>query len=1154
MSNFVHLHLHSHFSLLDGANQLEAVVRRAAELKMPALALSDHGNLFGAVQFHDLALKYGVKPIIGCEVYVAREGRKSKNGRSDQSNHLVLLAKDATGYQNLVKLVSLGYLEGFYYRPRIDVELLQEHSEGLIGLSACLKGIVAWNLLQDQYSEAREEAGKLHEILGPGNFYLELQDHGLEEQKKVNSHVMTLARELDLPLVATNDCHYLTQEDSFAHDVLLCVQTGKTIHDENRLRYRTNEFYFKNVEEMESVFSHVPEALSNTLEVAEKCTFELGEPENIFPEFQVPREHTLDSYFGKVVRDGFDSRLQTLKQRESLGKLRYPLSQYQERLEQEVEIIKKMQFSSYFLIVWDFIRYARENQIPVGPGRGSVAGSLVSYAMGITDVDPLQYDLLFERFLNPERVTPPDIDIDFCMLRRGEVIDYVTAKYGRENVSQIITFGTMAARGAIRDVGRGLDIPYAEVDKIAKLVPQTPDATLKKAVQRVKELKEAAQAGSPYAQLIEVAQRLEGLARHASTHAAGVVIAPRPLIDLIPLYKSNKDEITTQYSMTDLERLGLLKMDFLALTTLTVIHQTVTQVKDQLGVTLALDELDLNEEETFKLFCEGKTTGIFQFESSGMRDILRRLQPSRFEDLIALNALYRPGPIQGGMIDDFIGRRHGQVKIEYEVPELGQILEETYGVIVYQEQVMQIASKLAGFSLGEADLLRRAMGKKKKQVMQAQKKQFLSGCKERSIAARKAERIFKLMEQFAGYGFNKSHSAAYALLAYQTAYLKTHYPVQFIAALLTSEMSNTDKVVKHLAECKEVGIRVLPPDINASKLDFLASGEDIKFGLAAIRNVGESAIRAILSCRPKGGDFSSFSEFCENVDLRVVNRRALESLVKAGAFDSLGYHRRSLFEFLDRAIEGGQKARRDRLSGQKKLFLAPEVTSTGGSLEDIPDVGEWPDRQKWAHEKETLGYYVTGHPLRDYARELAKFSKFSTLDITEEISGQEVSVGGMITGLRQLRTRKGDSMAAFELEDLSGTVQVLVWPNAYKRNSPLMEDDVPVLVRGRCELDAKGEIRLLCSQLFQLDTLWNTAVQRTKIRIQLPSLDSEKVSQLHTLVSHNQGTCPLEFELLQRKEYRIRVIPREDLLINPIPSFIQEVEKLFGENSVSLYT
>ncbi len=1129
-------------------------MRRASELKMPALALSDHGNLFGAVQFHDLALKYGVKPIIGCEVYVAREGRKFKNGRSDQSNHLVLLAKDATGYQNLVKLVSLGYLEGFYYRPRIDIELLQEHSEGLLGLSACLKGIVAWNILQDKYSEALQEAGRLAEILGPENFYLELQNHGLEEQKKVNSQVMNLSRDLDLPMVATNDCHYLSQGDSFAHDVLLCIQTGKTIHDENRLRYSSNEFYFKSDQEMAALFDPVPEALSNTLEIAEKCTFELGEPENIFPEFEVPSDHTLDSYFEKVVHDGYESRLHRLEKQASLKKLRCPLTQYPERLKQEIEIIKKMQFCGYFLIVWDFIRYARENQIPVGPGRGSVAGSLVSYAMRITDVDPLQYDLLFERFLNPERVTPPDIDIDFCMLRRGEVIDYVTSKYGRENVSQIITFGTMAARGAIRDVGRSLDIPYAEVDKIARLVPQAPDTTLKKAVQRVPELKEAAAKGSPYAQLITVAQQLEGLARHASTHAAGVVIAPKPLIDLIPLYKSNKDEITTQYSMTDLERLGLLKMDFLALTTLTVIHQTVAQIQAQLGVTLDLAELELNEEKTFQLFCEGKTTGIFQFESSGMRDILRRLQPSRFEDLIALNALYRPGPIQGGMIDDFIARRHGQVQIEEELKALEEILKETYGVIVYQEQVMQIASQLGGFSLGGADLLRRAMGKKKKKVMQAQRKAFLAGCKKNNIEASRAERIFKLMEQFAGYGFNKSHSTAYALLAYQTAYLKTHYPVQFMAAVLTSEMSNTDKIVKHLAETKEMGIRVLPPDINASQLDFMASGKDIKFGLAAIRNVGESAIRAILTCRGENGPFSSFFDFCETVDLRAVNRRALDGLTKAGAFDSLGYHRKSVMESLDRAIESGQKVQRDRLTGQKKLFLAPEPQSEKGQVQDIPEVGEWPDRQKWAFEKEALGYYVTSHPLQNFSKELKQFSRLSTLDITEELSGREISIGGMITGLKNFRTRKGASMATFKLEDLLGTLQVLVWPNVYKRYQPLIEDDLPVLVKGRCELDPTGEIRLLSSEILQLETLWNKAVQRTRIRISLPSLDSKKVSTLHSLVTHYHGTCPLEFELLQKDEYCIRVIPMEDLLINPIPSFVQEVEDLFGENSVALYT
>jgi DNA polymerase-3 subunit alpha len=1154
MSKFVHLHLHSHYSLLDGANALESVVQRAAQQKMPALALTDHGNLFGAVQFHDIARKHGVKPIIGCEVYVARDGHKSKNGRSDQSNHLVLLARNETGYHNLVKLVSVGYLDGFYYRPRIDLELLQQHCEGLIGLSACLKGVVAWNVTQDRYSTAQQEAGKLSEILGRGNFYLEMQDHGIEEQTLVNTQVLKMARELDLPLVATNDCHYLSKADSFAHDVLLCIQTGKNVQDENRLRYSTDQFYFKDAEEMESLFGHVPESLSNTLEIAEKCTFELGEPENIFPEFQVPEGRTVESYFEQVVHQGFQQRCESLRKLEHDGKLRYPLEEYQKRLDQEVKVIKKMNFPSYFLIVWDFIRYARDSGIPVGPGRGSVAGSLVSYAMQITDVDPLQYDLLFERFLNPERVTPPDIDIDFCMLRRSEVIDYVTDKYGRENVSQIITFGTMAARGAIRDVGRSLNIPYAEVDKIAKMIPQAPDSTLKQAMDRVKELQEIAQSDPRYAQLLEVAQQLEGTVRHASTHAAGVVIAPQPLVELIPLYKSNKDEITTQYPMMDLERLGLMKMDFLALTTLTVIQKALTQIRDQLGQELALEQIDLKDEKTFKLFCDGKTTGIFQFESAGMRDILKRLQPSRFEDLIALNALYRPGPIQGGMIDDFIDRRHGKVQIENEVPEVEEILRETYGVIVYQEQVMQIASKMGGFSLGEADLLRRAMGKKKKTVMQAQRKQFLSGCKDRNIDSTKAKRIFKLMEQFAGYGFNKSHSTAYALLAFQTAYLKSHHPVQYMASLLTSEMSNTDKIVKDLAECKEMGIQVLPPDINSSQLDFLALDTDIRFGLAAIRNVGESAIRAILHCRKEQGVFKGFYQFCEEVDLRTVNRRSLESLIKSGAFDSQGYHRNSLMEALDGAIEYGHKSQKDRLSGQGKLFMAAEGESENGDGEDIPDKGEWPDRQKWSYEKEALGVYVTGHPLSDYAKELEKFADVSTNQIGEEISGKVISVGGIITALRHLRTRKGDSMGSFQLEDLFGTVSVLVWPNAWEKNRALLENDHPVLVKGRCEVDGKGDARVLCSEVLDLDSLWKKVIQRTRIRIPLPSLDEQTLSQLHSLVREFQGSCPLEFELLQDKTCRIRVIPQEDLQIDPIPSFIEAVEKLFGEHSVALYT
>ncbi len=1150
-TNFVHLHLHSHFSLLDGANKIDAVARRAAELKMPALALTDHGNLFGAVQFHDIALKHGVKPIIGCEVYVAREGRKTKRGGSDQSNHLVLLAADADGYQNLMRLVSIGYLEGFYYRPRVDYDVLEQNSKGLIALSACLKGSVAWNISQNHYPEARREAGQLQEIFGKGNFYLELQDHDLEEQQKVNGELLKLGRELDLPLVATNDCHYLRQQDARAHDILLCIQTGKTVDDTNRLKYQSDQFFFKTAEEMAVRFQHVPRALSNTLEIAEKCTFVIDSQENIFPEFQVPPGYTLDTYFENVVRQGFEHRLAPLKELQKSGRLRYPLEEYHSRLEREIEMIRQMKFPSYFLIVWDFIRYAREAGIPVGPGRGSAAGSLVSYAMRITNVDPLQYDLLFERFLNPERVTPPDIDIDFCMLRRNEVIDYVTSKYGRENVSQIITFGTLAARGAIRDVGRSLNIPYAEVDKLARLVPQSLESTIGKALTEVKELKEKS-SDVRYKELLEIAQELEGLARHASTHAAGVVIAPRPLVELIPLYKSNKDEITTQYSMTDLERLGLLKMDFLALTTLTIIEQTLSEIRSQLAINLDLEQLNLDDENTFQIFCEGKTTGIFQFESSGMRDILRGLQPSRFEDLVALNALYRPGPIQGGMIDDFVGRRHGRVKIHYEVPELESILRETYGVIVYQEQVMQIASKLSGFSLGEADLLRRAMGKKKKQAMRSQKAKFLTGCESRGIKPSKARKIFDLMEQFAGYGFNKSHSTAYALLAYQTAYLKTHYPLQFMASLLTSEMSNTDKMVKALAECKEMSIRVLPPEINASELHFCSSGKDIKFGLAAIRNVGESAIRAILTCRDQIGKFTTFYGFCEKVDLRCVNKRVLESLIKAGTFDALGHRRKSLIESLDQAIERGQKAHKDRLSGQRGLFRMDALEASGGAVREVVDEPEWPDQKKWTYEKETLGYYVTGHPLQKYESQLQKYSQLSTNDITEQVSGREIGIGGIITQLRRLRTRNGDSMASFQLEDLTGTLEALVWPNTYTRCRELLESDVPVFVRGRCEIDGKGKIRLLCSEIMPLDKLADGAVQRARITIPVPSLEPEKILQLQSLLDLYRGKCPLEFVLLQRKEYRIRLIPTERLSVDPTPNFIQAVEGLFGKNSITL--
>jgi len=1153
MSDFVHLHLHSHFSLLDGANKIEPVIEKAAKSGMNALALTDHGNLFGAVQFHDTAVKYGIKPIIGCEVYVARDGRKSRSGRSDQSNHLVLLATNNEAYRNLSKLVSLAYLEGFYYRPRVDKELLQQYSTGLIALSACLKGVVAQGLSNEKYDEARTEAGQLQEIFGPGNFFLEIQDHGIQEQKKVNEGLVKLSRELGIPLVATNDCHYLDQEDAKAHDVLLCIQTGKTVEDTNRMAYKTDQFFFKTGAEMLRVFPDYPDALRRTQEIADRCAFKIETAGSIFPNFDVPTGFTLDSYFEQVVREGFESRRRLLEQLEHEGRLRHSLAEYTQRLDSEIQMIKTMQFPGYFLIVWDFIRYAKETGIPVGPGRGSAAGSLVSYAMRITDVDPLQYDLLFERFLNPERVNPPDIDIDFCTNRRIEVIDYVTRKYGRENVSQIITFGTMLAKGVIRDVGRGLNIPYAEVDKIARLVPQELGTTLEKSLETVKELRELTESDERYTNLMNIAKRLEGLARHASTHAAGVVIAPKPLIELIPLFKTNKDEITTQFTMTDLERLGLLKMDFLALTTLTVIQQTLEQIKRQHSIDLDLTRLELDDKLTLQLFCEGRTSGIFQFESSGMKDILRRLQPTRFEDLIALNALYRPGPIKGGMIDDYIGRRHGKVKIEYEVPALEEVLKETYGVIVYQEQVMQIASKLAGFSLGEADLLRRAMGKKKASVMVAQRHKFLEGSAARGYTAAKANRIFDLMEQFAGYGFNKSHSTAYALLAYQTGYLKAHFPVEFMAAMLTNEMSNTAKMVKYLGECKEMEIRVLPPDINSCDVYFQATGKEMQFGLAAIHNVGENAIRAILAARAEVGQFDSFHQFCEKVDPKAINRRVLEALIKAGAFDTLGYHRKALLDSLDRTIDSAQKTHKDRASGQKGLFsqIVPDQPATKGS--DIVDTGEWPERQKWAHEKEAVGYYLSGHPLQDYEAELKRFTSLSISDLSEECSGQEVNLAGVITGLRKLRNRKGEPMATFVLEDLAGTVEVVVFPSTFQKTKELLESDSPLLVAGRCDTDSNGESRILASSIRSFDSVWNELVPKACLTVAADSLSPEAISALDELLRRHPGQCTVEFEL-EQPGYSVRLIPNHDIRVNPCPSFVRSVENLFGEKSVTLYT
>src|SRR3984957_5167399 len=918
-SNFVHLHLHTDYSLLDGACEIGELTAEAARRGMPAVAGTDHGNLFAAASFYHQATTHGVKPIIGCEMYVAPDNHKNRGTGAERSNHLVLLCENETGYKNLIKLVSTGYLDGFYYKPRVDHDLLAKHSEGLIALSACLRGEVADAILSEKYDQAKANAHRLRDIFGKQNFFLEVQDQGLEADIRVNRDLVRLSRDTGIPLVATNDCHYLTRSDAHAQEVLMCVQTGKTMSDGQRMKFPTDQFYFKTAEGGGKGVREIAESVCCTLANAQRCNGKRQRVTNPFPEFKVPEGHTTDSYFERVVRQGFVERAQVLEQLAKENRLRHPLSDYESRLTAEIEMIKKMRFSGYFLIVWDFIHYARAQGVPVGPGRGSAAGSLVSYALKITDVDPMQYELLFERFLNPERISMPDIDIDFCMRRRGEIIEYVRQKYGSESVAQIITFGTMAAKAVLKDAGRALDMPYGDVDRLAKMIPLTLNISLEEALKQSPQLASACKDG-PYKALMEVAMRLEGLARHASTHAAGVVISPQPLTEIVPLYKSNKEEITTQYDMNALERIGLLKMDFLGLTTLTVLDDAVRMIKENRGVEIDLAGLQFDDQKTYALFARGETSGIFQFESHGMRDILKRYQPPRLEDLTALNALYRPGPIQGGMIDDFIARKHGKKKVAYDLPELETILEETLGVILYQEQVMQIANRLAGFSLGDADLLRRAMGKKKHEEMAAQREKFLTGCIARKVNPKKAEKIFDLMAEFAGYGFNKSHSCAYALLAYQTAYLKVHYPVEFIAAMLSAEAGNTDKVVKYINEARGMGIRVLPPDVHESGLYFTPVGDDIRFGLCAIKNVGENTVKGILAARETLGRFTSFFEFVESVESRQLNKRVLESLIRAGAVDGLGAHRAQMIAVIDRAMDRSQKLQRARESGQHGLF------------------------------------------------------------------------------------------------------------------------------------------------------------------------------------------------------------------------------------------
>ena len=1158
---FVHLHVHTDYSLLDGACETSELLDEASRQKMPAVAITDHGNLFAAANFFNEASKRDVKPIIGCEVYVAKGSRHDRgekangNGGPDKTeaepgmrgtNHLVLLCESPEGYHNLIKLVSAGFLEGFYYKPRIDYDLLAKHSKGLIALSACLRGVVTEAVMEQKYEQGRENAYRLRDIFGKGNFFLEIQDQGLDIEQRVNPDLVRLSKETGIPLVATNDCHYLHHEDAHAQEVLLCIQTGKTMGDANRMKFATDQFYFKTAVEMAKIFGEIPDALSRTVDIAARCNVKIERILNPFPEFKVPGGYDSASYFENVAREGFATRVPHLERLAKEGFLRHPLAEYERRLTSEIEMIKKMRYEGYFLIVWDFIHYARAQGVPVGPGRGSAAGSLVSYALRITDVDPLQYNLLFERFLNPERVSMPDIDIDFCMRRRGELIDYVTQKYGRENVAQIITFGTMAAKAAVKDVGRAMNIPYGEVDRLAKLIPNTLGIELEDALEEAPQLKAAVNSDENLKELMAVALRLEGLSRHASTHAAGVVISPRPLTEVVPLYKSNKDEITTQYDMNALERVGLLKMDFLGLTTLTVLHDAVRMVEQNRGVKIDIDNLSLEDEETYKLFSRGDTTAIFQFESHGMRDILRRYQPTRIEDLTALNALYRPGPIQGGMIDDFINRKHGKTKVAYELPQLKDILEETYGVILYQEQVMQIANRLASFSLGEADILRRAMGKKKKEEMAAQRAKFMAGCATNKIPEKKAEKIFNLMEEFAGYGFNKSHSCAYALLAYQTAYLKTHYPVEFMAALLTSEAGNTDKVVKYINEARGMSISILPPDVNESDLYFTPVGEAIRFGLAAIKNVGENTAKAIRESRLAQGEFKSLYDFCERIESRFLNKRVFESLIKSGALDSVG-PREAMLASVDDALATLQRASRMRESGQHGLFMATAAAPAPIPFE-LREAAPWSEEERLASEYAMLGFYVSGHPLAKYASRMADLKVVSLDQIEGQRNGKEITIAALIVANRPMRSKKGARWAIFTIQDMTGIQELLAFPESFARLEQMLKPGQPLLMKARVQVEEAGtRLSLQEARLLQ-DIADRPASSEFRVRLDLRKLDEQAMERLTELLEASTGNCPVVFELC-RPDGSVAVM-RAQQRVKPSTELMEAIRQVCGDHAV----
>lgn len=1146
---FVHLHVHTQYSMLDGAIRIADLIDRAKEFDMNAVAVTDHGAMYGALEFYEKAHKAGIKPLVGCEFYVAETDRLIHDKTGGHNFHLVALAMNNEGYANLMKLASIAQTQGFYYKPRIDRETLYKHNEGLIILSACLKGEIPWRLTHNDEKTARGRAAEMQKIFGD-RLYFEIQENGIQEQTVANKGLMALAEEMNVKIVATNDCHYLTKEESYAHEVLLSIQTGKTMSDPKRFRFSTNELYFKSADEMLSQFSYFPQSIENTMEVAERCNLGLTFDKHYFPVFPVPEEETLESVFEQACWDGLQKRLATLQELEDVSTEQEKV--YHDRLEMEIKVIQKMGFSGYFLIVADFIVWAKSQRIPVGPGRGSGAGSLAAFCMFITDIDPIPYGLIFERFLNVERMSMPDFDVDFCKDRRDEVIDYVRSKYGGDEfVAQIVAYGSMKARAVLRDVGRVLEIPLPVVDRIAKLVPDELKITLKKAIDKEPRLRDAMKDES-VRELLTVAQSLEGLSRHKSTHAAGVVISPTPMVDYLPVCIGSNKEILTQYDMKYTEKTGLIKFDFLGLKTLTVIDRALKLIEHDIDKWIELEKIPMDDARTYALLCRGDSLGVFQLESDGMRELLIKMQPEQFSDLIALVALYRPGPLDSGMVDTFVETKHGRQVADYPLLQIKPVLEETYGVIVYQEQVMKISNILAGYSLGDADILRRAMGKKIPEVMEEERGKFMAGAKNKNIPEDKAKYIFDLMAKFAGYGFNKSHSAAYALIAYQTAYLKAHYPAQFLAALLSCDVDNTDKVVKYISECKLHDIDVLPPDINESFTDFTVINDRIRFGLAAVKNVGGAALESIIAERQGKGKYTSLGDFCSRIDSSKVNRKVIESLIKAGSFDSMKGHRAQYFEILDQALEQAKAVQRDRLSGQMNLFALGQTTQqqTNHKIE-LPDIPEWPELQKLADEKDAIGFFLTGHPLEGVMDDMRMVTDSEISALDDMADGLPVRIGGMLQNFKEHKSKKGDRMAFTVFEDMSGKIEVVVFPSTFANCSELLKGDEPLIVLGTVQQSERGA-KIIAESIDTLTTAMKKYTETVAITLQAASTSRQHMQDLKEQLYKFHGGVPIRLTLHfdGRGEVDIEVL--KDLTVQPSTEFFKEVKQICGPNSLDI--